>query len=331
VADIQAEDAYGRARRDAAFLQRVRDAHTGRWDVLDALWWDSHPFEPAPSGTPAPAAELRELQRRLFSQDGDASGDHVTTALMRESEATISVERAEIQDAIHRAQSTSERHAHSTDADVECLSEVDRMPETGDPAAVAPPVMNPALSPKRNLAVAVGIVAAVIGGMAVGAQLTNGTDAAPPGASPTPMNTASPVVMLEAAPLALAVFDRPQEPIDVPSVPMPEALDLESFRAIDAASSQLQNGEAGRHDHNLDRFFAARTTSHLVCLVAVVSSIDYLSTCTLENDFPATGLRLYWPGSFTMENAEGTVTTTAMERYTVWQPDGSLEGGGMGR
>lgn len=331
MADIQAEDAYGRARRDAAFLQRVRDADTGRWDVLDALWWHSHPFEPAPSGIPAPAAELRELKRRLFSQDGDASGDPVTTALTSELEATISAERAAIQHAIERAQSTSENHAHSTDEDVASVSVPGRMPDIAYSAAVAPPVTRTALSPKRNLAVVVGIVAAVIGGMAVGAQLTSGTDAAPPGAFPTPMNTASPVVMLEAAPLALAVFDRPQESMDVPSVPMPEALDLESFRAIGSASLRSHDGEEGRLDLYSDRFFAARTTSNLVCLVAVVSSIDYLSTCTLETDFPATGLRLYWPGSLTMPNAEGTVTTTAMERYTVWQPDGSLEGGGMGR
>jgi len=51
--DRSTGDAYSRAQRDPDFLATVRQAYVGRLDVLNALWWKSHPADAAPDGTPS--------------------------------------------------------------------------------------------------------------------------------------------------------------------------------------------------------------------------------------------------------------------------------------
>jgi len=314
---------YARAQQDAKFLDRVRDAHGGRWDVLDALWWESRPLEVAPSGIPAPAAQLRELQRRLFSQGGDASGDHATTVLMRELETTISAERAAIKDAIEHAQSTSAGLPHHTDAEITDLFDLEQEPEAGISASTFP-VSSDAPAPKRTLAVAFSIAAALVGGVVVGTQLTGGTaDAAPPVASPSP--TAPPAVTLNAGTLApVGVFDRAQEAWDIPDLVLPLAFDVASLRSLNHHPP-----ESGYQPPA--KMYAARMTSNLMCLVAVISADDYVSTCTLERNFPITGLRVYWKAPMeTMPIEGGDTLSLPTDQHAVWSPDGSLMYGSTG-
>lgn len=324
MADIHTDDVYARAQQDAKFLDRVRDAHGGRWDVLDALWWESRPLDVAPSGIPAPAAELRELQRRLFSQGGDASGDHATTVLMRELEATISAERAAIRDAIDRAQATSVVRPQQTDADITRLFDIVQEPEARNfAAAVAPVVENGA--PKRSLVVAFSIAAALVGGVVVGTQLTGGTaDATPPVASATPASTARPATTSDVGKLApVGVFDRPQEAWDIPGFAMPLVFDVASFRNLNHLPESTFQPPA--------QIYAARMTSNMMCLVAVISADDYVSTCTLERDFPITGLRVYWKAPMeTMPMEGGDPVSLATDQHAVWSADGSLMYGSTG-
>jgi hypothetical protein len=323
LAQTRTDDVYGRAQRDPSFLNRVRDAHGGRWDVLDALWWESRPLDTAPSGIPAPAAELAELQRRLFSQGGDASGDHATTAMMRELERSISAERAAIKDAIERAQATSVGRPHQTDADISRLFDMEQEPEAGSSAPTTAPVPGDAPAPKRNLVVAFGIAAALVGGVVVGTQLTGGTaDAAPPVASASP--TARPAVTLDVGTLApVGVFDRAQETWDIPGFAMPIVFDAASFRNLNHFPESSFQPPA--------QIYAARMTSNLLCLVAVISPDDYVSTCALERDFPIAGLRVYWKSPMDQLPVEGgDPVPVSTEQHAVWSTDGSLEYGSTG-
>lgn len=323
MADTRADDVYGRAQRDATFLEHVRQGHRGRWNVLDALWWESRPLEVAPSGTPAPAAELRELHRRLFSQGGDAGGDHATTVLMRELEATISAERAAIKDAIEHAQSPSAGLPRQTDAEITRLFDLEQDPEAGITASTSSVPRN-APVPRRNLAAALSIAAALVGGVVVGTQLTGGTaDAAPPVASPSP--TARPAVTLDVGTLApVGVFERAQETWDIPDLALPLAFDADSFRSLNHHPSESSYQPPAQ-------IFAARMTSNLMCLVVVISADDYVSTCTLERNFPITGLRVYWKAPMeTIPIEGGDPVSLATDQHAVWYTDGSLMSGSTG-
>lgn len=324
------DDVLGRAQRDAGFLQRVREAHAGDWDVLDALWWESRPFDVAPSGARAPAAELRELQRRLFSQGGDASGDHATTAMMRELEGTIAAERAAVKAAIEHALGQSGAHPPQTDADVIRLLDPEQEWATGDPASEPTTVPEAAPAPKRNLAVGLSIAAALVGGVVVGIQLTGGTaDAAPPAQSATPAMTAprartAPVVTPDVGAIApVGVFDRDQADFDIPGLVMPGIFDAASFRNLSHVPDSEHQPPA--------RIYAARTTSNMMCLVVVISADDYVSTCALERDFPSTGLRVHWKGPTDVMHLGGSEPVAVpTDQHAVWATDGSLMWGSVG-
>jgi hypothetical protein len=323
LAETRIDDVYGRAQRDARFLNRVRDAHGGRWDVLDALWWESRPLDTAPSGIPAPAAELAELQRRLFSQGGDAGGDHATTAMMRELETSISAEREAIKDAIERAQATSVGLPHQTDADISSLFDVEQELEAGSSAPTTAPVPGAAPASKRNVAVALSIAAALVGGVVVGTQLTGPTaDATPPVASPSP--TARPAVTLDVGNLApVGVFDRAQVASDIPGLAMPAIFVADSFRNL------IHFPDSGYQP--AARLYAARTTSNMVCLFAFISADEYVSTCTFEREFPTTGLRVHWKALMDVTPLEGgDPVPTSTDQHAVWASDGNLMWGSVG-
>src|SRR3954468_8953926 len=62
---------YERASNDRAFLDRFVRAYRGANDPLDALWWQEHPDEAAPSGAPAPALALADLRRAMYAPGAD--------------------------------------------------------------------------------------------------------------------------------------------------------------------------------------------------------------------------------------------------------------------
>ncbi len=311
----QVEDAYERASSAPLFLDAVRGAHIGRWDVLDALWWESHPTDPAPSGVGAPAARLRDLQRRLFSAGGDAAGDASVAEAAQQLEAEIATERAAIQEAVTRAQLGLQEQPLKDRLEVTRLRE----PVPSPQLAVEEPPSAPPVAPRQRTLVPLFVVSvALVVGVVVGTQVGEGdVDAAPPTASPTSTVSAAPTVTLKIGPIApIAVFDAPQATKDIPLRAMPATFHPESFRILAERPPFVE----GQHE----AIYAARTTSNMICLVMIGAEPGYLSTCTLDAGFPATGLRLYWPGQITYQDEAGETVTSDIERSIVWNPDASL-------
>jgi hypothetical protein len=276
-----AQDLYSQARDDPAFLKAVQDAYTGRHDVLDALWWETHPAEAAPSGTPSPTVTLSELKHRLFAADGGALGDQAATQQMRDLEAQISVDHLAIQHAI--AVATQGKVAPPID-------EAHGVPHNELDMAPVPR----AARRMRALFLATGIVAALICGLIIGNQARGGSEAD----APLP---------------ALDVFEREQVLEDLPVQAMPKTLRTESFRELLPA----------RFSWTKHTVYVATDMRDRVCLIALTSELDHVSTCAPEDEFPTDGLQLSWSGTVGPELG-GRVITERAQLYVIWMPDGSI-------
>ena len=306
------DDLYELALNDAEFLEALRSHHTGSWDVLDALWWASHPLDTSPGGTAAPLVRVRALQRRVFAADADAAGDHGVHNDLRRLEAEIIREADAVDAAVIAAQTgVGAALAGAGDGDA---PQPDETGETDDrPAEDAP---RRAVS-RRRVLLGVGVTAAVLLGVLVGGQLSAVNVR---GAEPAPAATAA----RTPAPLALAAFQREQTPEDRPAIELPEGFDVSTLRQLGSMGSV----EAGPAPQLV--YYVARTTSNLVCLIAVPQALDYLSTCTLEQDFPSTGLRLYWMSEGIFSSPDDGSAMSPVPTYLTWRPDGSVEVGAVG-
>ncbi|HAM28115.1 MAG TPA: hypothetical protein DCP11_15845 [Microbacteriaceae bacterium] len=167
------DDAYSRARRDPAFLEAVRKAYAGRRDVLNALWWMSHPAEAAPDGTPSPIDQLRDLQHRVFSADGDSAGDPHAILAIRDLEAELSAEREAITAAVQAADAGRDGHYFPSRTPVE-TAVGSAIPDEPGFAWTAEETVLPSEGRTRNLLVILGIVAALAAGFVVGTQVSVG-------------------------------------------------------------------------------------------------------------------------------------------------------------
>lgn len=299
------QNAFERAQHDLDFLETVRSMHTGDWDVLDALWWQSHPTSIAPSGNQAPAILLSELQHRVYSANGNAMGDEEAARSLHELKVQIQTEQQAIVNALELASSDATKRPAPPLPELIMLNEPEPIPEVP---------LHTAAGRKRFLIL--GCTAALIVGVVAGTQLNAGRVEATspiPSSSPTPSS---------AKIAALSVFDRAQQPEDIPAPVLPNTFKLDSFRALNGNLSG-QNEAA--------TLFAARSSSNMVCLVVLATGIDYLSTCSTEGEFPASGLRLWWPQETVYEHADGTPSTFTSDSNAIWKTDGSIEFGGNGR
>jgi len=360
-------DPYEQARHDAAFLQAVTRAHRGHWDVLDALWWGGHPDESTPDGTPSPAERLRDLQRRVFAADGDAAGDRSVADALHALETEIATEQAAIIAAVVAARSG--RRVPATGTSVAVGGQIGpsaevagtelagtelagaeqagaegafaELPDTelpdaepADPDAGAAsvsmadvPGAPTRLAPRHRVLLGVALAGAVVLGALVGSQVD---DLAPWGAAPPPASdaaTATPTPTLEVPVLAAQVFARAQAPRDVPLVPMPAAFDPGSFRYLGSAGWTDADGN-GLTD---SPYYAARGSANMICLVAVPEGSGYLSTCSLESDFPSAGLRLSWESTDMLQGASAGTTPMVLDITVAWQRDSTIETRGSGR
>lgn len=309
------DDLYDLALNNSEFLEAVRSHHAGSWDVLDALWWASHPLDTAPGGVLAPLARVRALQRRVFAADADAAGDQRVHEDLRRLEAEIIRETGAIDAAVIAAQTgvggalagADDRDGPGDTAEPDAVGEADDRP--------APDAPRPAAARRRILLVG-GLTAAVLLGAIVGGQFSAGIV---PGAAPAP--AASTTAAGTPPPLALSAFQREQTPEDLPAIPLPEVFDPPTLRQLGSMGS-VETGPAPQLV-----FYVARTTSNMVCLIVVPQTLDYLSTCTLEQDFPATGLRLYWASEGVYSSPVDGSLTGPLNTYLTWRPDGSVEVG----
>lgn len=309
LAEHRNDDPHERALHDPDFLDAVRANHRGRWNVFDALWWAAHPDDAAPSGTPAPALRVRALQRRLFAADADAAGDQVVAGLLRELEAEIVAERAFILEAVAAADA-----GRPAGGDLDPIEQDDEpMLGTGPPG----PDRTAGFGARGRRAVVLltaALAAATLLGVILGAGLTGGNLDGQVAATPTATATATG----EPNVTALEIFDRTREPEDDPGILLPGQFEADSVRLISNLASPGTGTSVA--------YYAARSSSNLICLIVVMQDSDYLSTCTLAQDFPATGLRLYWKQLGIGPFADDGVAA-AVDAYVTWYPDGGSEAG----
>jgi len=329
------DDPYERALTDPDFLPAVTAAHRGRWPVLDALWWWAHPAEATPSGSPSPTARLSALQRRLFGADGDAAGDGTVAAAARELETEIAAERAAIGAALAAVGAGAAGTgvpAPAVDSPLPTTApptalEPDSAPPTPDEAAETlsdgGPTPDPA-PPRNRLLLGAGLVGALLVGAFVGHQVTAANR---PGAlAPTPAASSGSATPSAVPVIAAQVFARVQTGQDFPRVAMPAAYDPASFRYLGAAGWRDSDAN-GVTD---SPYYAARGAENMVCLVVVPEGAGYLTTCTPEEDFPSTGLRLSWQSTdFLPMEQDGRAMV--MDITVAWLSDSTIETRGSGR
>lgn len=153
---------------------------------------------------------------------------------------------------------------------------------------------------RRGIALTIiGIAAALIVGVAIGAS-TSGAISRALSAPATPPPTA-----------AAAVFARPQAPVDVPDIPLGDRFVADSFRQL---------LEAG-----LDTLYLARNVDGEICLVVVIQTRDFAATCTPESDLDASGLQLRWRSVAPYRDLPDQ--PSASDFSFTWHPDGSTEMG----
>lgn len=325
------DDPYERALADADFLLAVTEAHRGRWRVLDALWWWSHPTEAAPSGSPSPAARLNTLQRRLFGADGDAAGDGAVAQAARDLDSEIATERAAIGAALAAAGEAVNGSGAPAPAagspEPFALPPDGELPQPDEPADA--PLLSdaggaPGTALRRRLLLGAGLVGALLFGAVVGSQVTAANR---PGAQPPTTAAGSGSATSSAVPvIAAQVFARVQTGQDIPRVPLPAAYDPASFRYLGAAGWRDSDAN-GVTD---SPYYAARGAENMVCLVVVPEGAGYLTTCTPEDDFPSTGLRLSWQSTdFLPMEQDGRAMV--MDITVAWLSDSTIETRGSGR
>ncbi len=320
------DDPYERALESPDFAAAVAAAHTGAWSLPDALWWEWHPEDAAPSGTPSPIATLRALQRRAFSADGDAAGDADVAQAVRALEAEIAAERVAIAEALRAANAqddgTGRASAPAADGDSAAGADADAAdpdePDATDPAR---------RFGHRHWLLAGGILLAVAIGVILGSQL--GAAGLVAGAGPTPSGTPLPSPTASIATVSSEspsmIFIREQTPLDIPLVSTGTVFQADSFRYLGAADWSENPDEVG-----LSPYYAALSSSHMICLVAMPETGGYVSTCALESGFPSAGLRLYWESNTVMHSETG-VSRVLGDFFVVWELDGDITGQFSGR
>ncbi|MCU1446170.1 hypothetical protein [Cryobacterium sp.] len=305
------DDAFERAVRDPLFLEAVRAAHRGSWAVLDALWWASHPDDTAPSGTAAPQARVRDLQRRVFAADADAVGDPAVIGALRELESEIARERMAIDAAV-----VAVRFDESRRVGAPLLVQAPAAPPVVQaPAAFPVPVAPGPLAPGRpaRVRLAAYLAAAVLVGLVIGGQLaaTPARDAVLPPTSSTAADDID-----EAPVLALAIFDRARIVTDIPPTPVPSSFDRSSLRAVWSVSWDIAGPRAE------PPYFVARGAGGRVCLLAMVTDARHASTCVSTAEFAETGMRLFWTTDVAVD---ATATPHTQNLVLEWTPAGRFE------
>jgi hypothetical protein len=332
------DDPYEEALVDPAFLEAVGAAYRGRLAVLDALWWWSHPQDPASDGRPSPAVALSALQRRAFAADGDAAGNDTVARAILEAQADLAAERAAIESAVAAVRAggvggvggadvppSPSATAAATDADALAAGTL----RPGAASAGAEVETTPGdAPPRRRVVLAAVLAAAVVLGAVLGGTVTavigsgeaaSDRPAAPPTSDPAP-TVAAPVLIGR-------IFDRIQTAKDVPAAAMPTNFTAESFRYL---------GSAGWTDADVDGvtdtpYYAVRGTHGTVCLVVVQEDSGYLSTCAIEAAFPAAGLRLSWQAADLHPAEQDGPAGMVLDITVTWLSDATVETRGSGR
>ena len=326
MAAAQGETAYEQAIRDEGFRATVSAFYTGNYRALDALWWLSHPTQPAPSGQIAPATQLRDLQHQLFSEHGGGPTGPESASRLPQLEAEITYERQAIEHAVAAARAAPADRAAPVDragldgaietADADARPSDSAQIQAGDDGAQ--PASSPPFweRPSRGTVIGLGIAAALIVGVGIGTNLGQGDADASPAAQPTASATPR---ATESGIAALDIFDREQTPQDIPTQFMPETLNHDSFRVLRDTGS----------DGYFPLAYAVRSSSGMACLLVTQTQVDYVVTCVRDSEFPSQGIRLQAMTELVFPGSTGAALPTDLT--IVWAADGTVQMMGSSR
>lgn len=313
------------AERDPLVLAALRQAYTGRHDIVDALDWRLTPLEPSARSTPDPSAELARIGRRTFSRDGIGppvitDPDPVTGAplhLTADELRLMNLERMLTADAV------------ALDSAIEAVLARDRggtpagrLAPVGAPAhqfTDAPALGAPDRPPDPRLghrwtpliaAVTVSALVSVAGLLWWRLQDTQARLDVAAGPDPDPV-TAWREVNATTIP-ALLVFNRSQAIDDVYPLQLPVAYDMRAVR-------QLLPYESG----DAYRLFGALADPDQVCAVAVLADLSSTSTCVSDRDFAQHGILITTHAIRERRSAGGPATFVSHQ--VRWLPDGTFE------
>ncbi|MEJ3404296.1 hypothetical protein WDJ51_06105 [Rathayibacter sp. YIM 133350] len=307
-----ATTAYERVIADEALRRSVQQKFAGDGDVIDELWWVDHPDDAAPSGRESPLAQIRVLQRNAYAADGrdrDGAAHQLAEAQKRRSmQRRFALEAVTAADAAVVLQSAAMRGtAQGTHPSSEQASSSEResKPERDSKPA-------PASRGRIVLVAAAALAAGLLIGGAIGAALPKGV---PSEASAPTGTSTSTEAAVDQAPAVASIFDRPQEPNDLPAVALAPSFRSESFRLLSPG------------DEFGPSAYAARDDSGQVCLIVIPPERTYLSSCVLEGSIARAPLRLSWEAPITSRNADGSPGEQSPGDWLlVWQGGESLSG-----
>ena len=309
------------AERDPLVLAALRQAYTGRHDVVDALDWRLTPLEPSARSTPDPSAELARIGRRTFSRDGIGppvinDPDPVTGTplyLTADELRLMNLERTLAADAVALDSAIEAVLARDRGGTV-----ADRLSPVGAPAhqlTDAPALGATDRPPDPRLGhrwtrliawVTVSALVSVAGLLWWRLQDTQARlDAA---ADPV---TAWREVNATTIP-ALLVFNHSQAIDDVYPLQLPVAYDMRAVRQL----LPYENGDAYR-------LFGALADPDQVCAVAVLADLSSTSSCVSDLDFARHGILITTHASRERRSAGGPATFVSHQ--VRWLPDGTFE------
>jgi hypothetical protein len=250
---------YQRARQDAAFLARFTQAYRGSDDPLDALWWQEHPEDVAPSGAPSVSAAAAGLRRAVYAPRSDPSA----SARYQRLQDRLERERAAVQEALAVA------------------AEPVSVPPPMEQAAVAAPgSLRP--SPRRArllLTASVAAAAAFPAGVLLAPALGGG-GAPEPTAPPTSSARAPSISGASGTGGALGIFGGAQREADRPAIGIGAHLLPQTFRRLRAEPTL-----------GVD-IYAAEDSDGDVCLVALTVEARLAAACAPIAAFRRAPLRL---------------------------------------
>ena len=244
---------------DAQFLDRIATEYRGRHDATDAVDWLLDADSLSRNGRRSPAAGLRELQDRVYSDREGGSSHGEAVAELQVLEMTLAEDRRALGVAIEAARNTGQE-----DADA-------KVPDDEVARHIIEPVPGRFF---RSAIVTCAIAVAALGtGVVVGVRSSPAT---PPIAPPAP------AAQEVSRAVALEMFDRPQETTDIPPVDLGAEFLPESLRSF------------GRGFDGEPLAFAGLRSDNRICLIVDLGEREAAASCVVERVFASGGATLYW-------------------------------------
>ncbi len=302
------DDPYERALGDPAFRARFAAAYRGDHDAMDALWWVTHPLEPSPRGVVAPAALRRDLQRAVYSaKTSEPGGSNPSAESLHALEASMAAERIEVARALELADvedSISDSPSRrDTEGDERTRREKSAGSASGGRSVPADERPHRRIAIRRTLLVALLLV----GALAIGAS----------GLLLRPVVDAALAEPSESA--GVAVFDRAQQPSDLPSETAITELTYADIAIHSLRRLSLNPAIAAPEPTN--RAYLARDLSDRVCLFVLDGVVAFAMACVTEEQFLVDGLRVVWTTSERLRLGDDPVDAT---RSVTVEPNGSV-------